>query len=1093
MIQILTPLVSPYSLQIPEDVSALIGWVIGLLVIIGLGIGLRDRPFRMDRPKLNWLAALSVLILVLTPFVGVLPRMSPALGSGEVPIQHLMFFAAIPWMVAGGVLGVLPATLLAGLSGLLLAYLDTQNIFTPLILMSVTVIFSWSVRQRYRSIPFTWLRFPLVAAFASLFLNAPVVFVTLALSAPGTIAGRVYAATLRFPVVMFALSGMVLIGGVVCVIVQAFAQAHWGMEIPLRASPGERHFIYRFLAYSVPAVIIVMAVVFVSTWSTAQNHARKILLSQMTSNTGLAAESLGVFAHTGKQQIKGLVSDPLVVSGSPEDVIPQFDQYLQTNTFYDQLVLLDANGSPIAVVPSSTEWKIPISHDMQWIEDILSEGETPQTFLAATGVDDEIPIVVFFSAVENQPGEIQRVLMGQTVFEENKSAQPFLRAMDDLAKQGGSGKIVDVDGKTLFHTDGIDAAERFSGLSFLTATFYQSITEDGQSLAHYYQPVAGTSWGIAATLPATAMQEMAWQFTYPIVLITAGAMALILLGVWVGFSPLVSEMDSLAATLKAVTVGTDDLSHVLHSKSDKSRRFSAAFHEMVVRQKSRMDKQAELLSVSGRISSQSTVKDSLQIIMASALSYGSSSARLVFSKAAQSAFPDNPEKGFGMGRQTRMLASLDQGVLDLGSGKGIQILRGDDLADKLPGTEMMPDLGSVALIPLTWKDFDLGVFWVAFPDILSKGDEVVLYLKELARMASITIVNAKSFEELQSTQSLMESLINLLPEAILISDPSGKVLFQNRSALDILKVDSRSLARTDLTSLLGAEKFAQLNRQVSISPTGGEIQLKDGRSFNLITSPIQVAPRQSGQVWIFNDMTQQKTEDSIKSELVTTVSHELRSPLTLILGYAKILRLTGNLNEQQDVYISNIIDGVEEMKDLVQKLLDIGRLEGGDPLNFQQFTAEEIMQRVAESMNAQAKQKNIQFAVNLPDYPVLIEGDQTFLALALKNLVENAIKFSKMGGEVTMTIRQDDQRVVFKVEDKGIGIAPLDQRDLFKKFNRTNVQSDTENVGSGLGLAIVKSIAERHGGKVWLESHLGRGSAFFIEIPCKQPQQSQRH
>lgn len=1086
MSEILTPLVSPYSLQIPEDASALFGWVIGFMVIIGLGIGLRDRPFKMDRPALIWLALLSVLILVLTPFVGVLPRMSPALGSGEVPIQHLMFFAAIPWMVAGGVLGVLPATVLAGLSGLLLAYLDTQNIFTPLILMSVTVVFSWSVRQRYRSVPFTWLRFPLVAAFASLFLNAPLVFLTLALSAPGTIADRVYAATLRFPVVMFALSGMVLIGGVVCVIVQAFAQAHWGVELPLRASPGERHFIFRFLAYSVPVVIIVMAGVFVSTWSNAQNHARKIMLSQMTSNTGLAAESLGVFSQTGKQQMIGLASDPLVVSGSAENVITLFDQYLRINPFFDHLVLLDADNSPIAVVPHSADWKSSITHDTQGIMDVLSTGAPPQIFLATAGVDDGIPIVVFVTVADNQPAESQRVLLGQTVFEENLSAQPFMRAMDDLTKQGGSGQIVNVDGTTLFHTDGTDVAERFSGLSFQTATFYQSITQDGQSLAHYYQPVAGTSWGIAATLPATAMHEMAWQFTYPIVLITAGVMALILLGVWVGFSPLVSEMDSMAATIEAATIGSNDHKQLPLSVKGKSRRFSTAFQDMVVWQKSRMDKQAELLSVSGRIAGQLNVKDSLHIILASALSYGASSARLVFSEAALSAFPEKAERSLGMGRHTRMLASLDQGVLDLASGKGIQMLRGDDLADKLPGTEMMPDLASVTLIPLTWKDLYLGVFWAAFSNILSKDDEVVFYLQELARMASITIVNAKSYEDMQSTQALMESLINLLPEAILISDPSGKVLFQNQSALDVLQVDARSLARTDLTSLLGAEKFVHLTRQVNSAPTGGEIQLKDGRSFNLITSPIQVAPRQGGQVWIFTDMTQQKTEDSIKSELVTTVSHELRSPLTLILGYAKILRLTGNLNEQQDVYISNIIDGVEEMKDLVQKLLDIGRLEGGDPLNFQQFTAEEITQRVVESMNAQAKQKNIQFAVNLPDYPVLIEADQTFLTLALKNLVENAIKFSKMGGEVTMSIRQEDQRVVFKVEDKGIGIAPLDQRDLFKKFSRTNVQLGTENEGSGLGLAIVKSIAERHGGKVWLESHLGRGSSFFFEIPCKQ-------
>jgi signal transduction histidine kinase len=142
---------------------------------------------------------------------------------------------------------------------------------------------------------------------------------------------------------------------------------------------------------------------------------------------------------------------------------------------------------------------------------------------------------------------------------------------------------------------------------------------------------------------------------------------------------------------------------------------------------------------------------------------------------------------------------------------------------------------------------------------------------------------------------------------------------------------------------------------------------------------------------------------------------------------------------------------------------------------------------VVESMDAQAKQKNIQMVVNLPDAPMVIEADPTFLALALKNLMENAIKFSKMEGEVILSASRDGDHVVFAVEDKGIGIAPLDQRHLFKKFSRISAQTTGQDqTGSGLGLVIVKSIAERHGGQVRVESQLGKGSIFYFEIPRKQ-------
>jgi signal transduction histidine kinase len=314
------------------------------------------------------------------------------------------------------------------------------------------------------------------------------------------------------------------------------------------------------------------------------------------------------------------------------------------------------------------------------------------------------------------------------------------------------------------------------------------------------------------------------------------------------------------------------------------------------------------------------------------------------------------------------------------------------------------------------------------------------------------------------------------------------VLFQNEHAQTVLGLDGSSLEGKTIASLFKPEDIVDIEWGMGPKTETKTMVLKNGKALFLITSPVRINSREVGQAMIFKDLTQQRKEESLKSELITTVSHELRSPLTLILGYAKILRLTGTLNEQQDVYTGNIIDGVEEMMALVQKLLDIGRLEWGDPLDIQPFSAEAFSRRVVDSMDAHAKQKNISIGLDLPDLPLLIEADQTYLTQALKNLLENAIKFSKMDGEITLRVSREDDRIVFAVQDQGIGIAPLDQRKLFKKFGRTSAQNGQEQEGSGLGLAIVKSIAERHGGQVRLESHLGKGSTFYLEIPHKHPQ-----
>jgi len=169
--------------------------------------------------------------------------------------------------------------------------------------------------------------------------------------------------------------------------------------------------------------------------------------------------------------------------------------------------------------------------------------------------------------------------------------------------------------------------------------------------------------------------------------------------------------------------------------------------------------------------------------------------------------------------------------------------------------------------------------------------------------------------------------------------------------------------------------------------------------------------------------------------------------------------------------------------ELYKKLLDLGHLESGISLDITTFLASDLIKQVVDSVDAQAKQKNIQVSHQSPKSSLAIDADRTFLNLALKNLLENAIKFTKMGGEVSVSVRAEDNDVVFAIKDNGIGIAPLDQRHLFEKFHRGLAQVGVDQKGSGLGLAIVKSIAERHGGKVWLESQLGKGSIFNFQIP----------
>lgn len=229
----------------------------------------------------------------------------------------------------------------------------------------------------------------------------------------------------------------------------------------------------------------------------------------------------------------------------------------------------------------------------------------------------------------------------------------------------------------------------------------------------------------------------------------------------------------------------------------------------------------------------------------------------------------------------------------------------------------------------------------------------------------------------------------------------------------------------------------------------------------------------------------------MKSEFVATVSHDLRSPLTLIRGYATMLDMVGDLNEQQQGYARKIVSGVENMSRLVNNLLDLGRIELGVGLQVENVTVLDMIERVTSALQLQATQKNIELTVELSkDMPHAVEADQALLNQAVYNLTENAIKYTPDGGRVTLRTLSLPEALIFSVEDTGIGIAEDDLPRLFEKFYRGKQREARAQHGSGLGLAIVNSIAINHGGKVWVDSTLGKGSTFYLQIPLAQPKET---
>jgi signal transduction histidine kinase len=176
------------------------------------------------------------------------------------------------------------------------------------------------------------------------------------------------------------------------------------------------------------------------------------------------------------------------------------------------------------------------------------------------------------------------------------------------------------------------------------------------------------------------------------------------------------------------------------------------------------------------------------------------------------------------------------------------------------------------------------------------------------------------------------------------------------------------------------------------------------------------------------------------------------------------------------------------MSRMVTNLLDLGRIDAGVGLMVEKTNLIDILKAVMEPLQLNADQKNIELLQEAAsDLPETIEADRALLQQALYNLVENAIKYTPENGSVALRVRTRPPGLLFEVQDTGIGIPPADLQRLFEKFFRGSQREARLQRGSGLGLAIVRSIAERHGGRVWVESVMGQGSTFFLSIPLSPP------
>ena len=1082
MKNILIPLLPEYSIQIPQEPWSLIAWFLWFTGIIYVAIKLHDQERLIDRQKLIWLAFLSVLLLVLTPFFGIYPGSQSNIPASYPPIGYLMFFAAIPWMVSGGIIGLLPAVGLAGMSGVLLSYLDTHNIFTPLILMSLALVYSWGVRQRYRTLFFRLFRFPIFGGLISVLICSGLLFIASFLSVPGSTVFKIVVSATRMPKMLFALTGMVFIGGIVSTFIGILFEKLWGGFGPLETAPGEKHLLFRILAITIPLFAVLWTALAVGFWSVTEKATRQDMVTQLTDTARMVAQGVSTFVDTGESILFEAANKPRLATASVDELTSLLGQNTTATSFFDQFGLMDRNGALLArySLEYDAAWAGPPTESV--VSELITQNELSSIKLIATDADNKAQNLNFLIRVMDVDSKPPRVLWGQTALQDHPLNIGWINSLKTLAQNGGSGQLINSSGNAIYATAPELPLGPYRGTRFATATYFEGILPTGNPQLNYYQPIQDLDWAVMVSIPKLVIQEMVWQQTYPVLMIAAGAMLLVLVIAMAALWPLIKDIHQINLVTSEVSKGVLDVQLPGSQAKAEMGQLFGVVGSMFRSLRKRLVDQAKLVEVSKTFDGCITLEAMAQRILEAALTQNVSSVRLALEKTINMPSQKKIEYQFGLGAHANELASFDETILEKLQKEDFLFLNNAQVGHGLDFGKQIPQPTALIAHTLKRADESFGALWVTYHDGKYPDQSEMNFFDELAQIASSAIMNAQNLNDHRVLLAQLELILDSVPDAVLISNQTSQIIYHNQRAKSLL---NRPIANKKLKDLFEDDNLIELLEWGSKGFYSKEIQTNEGKFYKIITQPIKLNSKETGQATLITELTDQRMRDSRKSEFVTTVSHELRSPLTLIHGYAKILRLTGDLSDQQDNYVHKIINSVGEMTNLVQNLLDLGRLESGTSLVTSQTTAQELGQKITQSMAVQAKQKNITLQASFPEVPIEIRADVTLLTQALKNLVENAIKFTKMGGSVTLSAQTNQGEVVFAVRDTGIGIAPLDQRHIFEKFKTMSPDPNAETRGSGLGLAIVKSIAERHHGKVWFETQLGKGSTFYLQIPIR--------
>jgi len=346
----------------------------------------------------------------------------------------------------------------------------------------------------------------------------------------------------------------------------------------------------------------------------------------------------------------------------------------------------------------------------------------------------------------------------------------------------------------------------------------------------------------------------------------------------------------------------------------------------------------------------------------------------------------------------------------------------------------------------------------------------------------------RTIRSLTEERNLSAAILGSMVEGVAVVNGAERLVFTNPGFAEILGLDIPPVAGSMLLEVVRQTELIEAVRRVLAGEPRVEAEIATGtlrQHYFAATVASVRAGETSGAVIVLHDITALRKLERIRRDFVANVSHEFRTPLTAIQGFAETL-IGGAIDDphNRERFLGIILEHSRRLARLTEDLLKLSQMDAEKlELEVRPVSVAQLVEACFETAQRRANEKELQLSLNLPSQLPDVAADGRRIQEVLQNLLDNAIQYTLPGGKIVLSAEARNDEVVFTVTDTGIGIPQADQPRIFERFYRVDVARSREAGGTGLGLSIARHLVEAHGGRIWVESELGAGSKFHFSLP----------